>query len=393
MNSLRQPGLRWVSVSTLILLVVLCIIALWKLATRFGYVDFTGYWSATYLLHQGHNPYDPAAIMNIERTLAHSEADFVMMAWNPPTLFVFLLPLSWLSFTEAHATWFVINVIMLLTISLMLAHLYLPKGGKPLLGICLLAALFPQALIALMMGQVTLLVSLGLLSSMILINREHWFWGGFVLILTTVKPHIAFLAVPYLLLYMAYRRKWQGWLGLLVSGGICMTILFMVRPLWISDLMALLSIAPVNWGIPTIGGILSFLNVTEAGRYLVVTFLPLAWLLARSQTTVDMESAVALLTAITVPTTFYGWSYDQSILLIPIAHLFGWFLLSSSRLVKAIVLLSILISFSLNWIQRLVSTDEVYYFWLPVFWAVVYCTCFVTNRATLSIRVNAAYAK
>ena len=63
--------------------------------------------------------------------------------------------------------------------------------------------------------EATFLVLLGLVCSMILIRKEQWFWAGASLILTTVKPHMALLAVPYLLLYISYRRKWQGWLGLL----------------------------------------------------------------------------------------------------------------------------------------------------------------------------------
>ena len=383
------------SISILLLLTALCITALWKfaVATSLGKDDFIGYWSAVYQIHRNHNPYDPKEMMDVQQTLVHSGLDFVVMSWNPPTLSVFLLPLAWLSFDAARSTWLVINVILLLAANLMLARLYLPPGGRPLLGFCLLVLLFPQVLITLTMGQVTLLVLLGLVSSMILIRQGHWFWAGAALILTSVKPQIAFLAVPYLLIYMAYRRKWQGWLGLLVSGAACVVILFVFRPLWVADFLGLTSIAPTNWATPTLGGLLSFWGVTEAARYLIVVFLPLAWVLARSQSVIRLESAVALLTVITVPTTFFGWGYDQSVLLIPIAQLLGWLLLSSNRWVKAVVILGILGSFALIWIQRIMRVNEVNYFWVPIFWGVVYCIGCAVNKAALSTRAVVAHAE
>jgi hypothetical protein len=361
-------------------------------ATDLGKGDFIGYWSAVYQLHQGGNPYDSNEMMNVQQTLVHSGLDFVVMAWNPPTLFVFLLPLAWLPFAAARATWLVINLIILLSIIMILARLYLPPGGKPLLGLCALVLFFPQVLITLTMGQVTFLVLLGLLTSMILMKNGYWFLAGAALVLTSVKPQIAFLAVPYLLLYMAYRRKWQGWLGLLLSGSCCLGVVFLLRPQWITDYLNLSTFAPINWATPTIGGLLSYLGITEAARYLILVFLPLAWLLARPKSSLSMESAVALLTVITVPTSFYGWSYDQSILLIPIAQLFGWLLSSSNRWVKAVLILAMLGSFAINWIQRLNVTSEVYYFWIPIFLGFIYFMSFIVHRATLPTSADAATA-
>ncbi|MCI0561178.1 MAG: DUF2029 domain-containing protein [Nitrososphaera sp.] len=394
MKSWHLPTRQRLSIGVLLLLTLVCISALWKLAsvTVLGKGDFIGYWSAVYLLHEGHNPYDPAGMMEIQQTLIHSGLDFVVMAWNPPTLFVFILPLAWLPFIAAKATWLIVNVAILLVIIFMLAHLYLPHGGRAFLGFCLIVILFPQALVAIIMGQVTFLVLLGVVSSMMLIRKEQWFWAGASLILTTVKPHMALLAVPYLLLYMSYRRKWRGWLGLLSAAAICLITLFWFRPLWAIDFMSIFAIAPVNWATPTIGGLLSFLRLTEAMRYMVVLLLPLAWVLARQQTNVSVETAVALLTILTVPTTFYGWSYDQSILLIPIAQIFSWLLHPSHHMMRIAVIAAMLVSILINWIQRISSASEVYYFWIPLFWAVVYSICIAANKASVSTKSVAELA-
>jgi hypothetical protein len=201
MKSWHLPDRRRLSIVLLLLLIPVCVLVLWKLAsaTALGKGDFIGYWSAAYLLHEGHNPYDPAGMMEIRQTLIHSGLDFVVMAWNPPTLFVFMLPL--------------------------------------------------------------------------------------------------------------------------------------------------------------------------------------AWLFARKQSAVNLETAVALSTVITVPATFYGWSYDQSILLIPMAQIISWLLLPSHPTLRIAVIAAVLFSILLNWIQRIVNTGEVYYFWIPIFWAGVYGICLAANKA------------
>lgn len=371
-------------IAVILLLAFGCVLALWKLAlaTSLGKGDFIGYWSAVYILHEGYNPYDPARMMEIQQTIIHTGLDFVVMAWNPPTLFVFMLPLAWFSFISAKAMWFVANVVILFLVILMLAYLYIPHDSRIFFGFCFLVILFPQVLVAITMGQVTFLVLLGLVSSMMLIKSEQWFWAGASLILTTVKPHMVFLAVPYLLLYMSYRRKWQGWLGLFTAAAICFITLTLFRWLWVKDFIDSFAIAPVNWATPTVGGILSFLHISEYMRYIIILFLPLVWVLARQQTTLSVETTVALLTILTVPTTFYGWSYDQSILLIPIAQVFGWLLIPSHNRIRIAAIVAIIISILINWIQRMNNSNEVYYLWISLFWAVVYGILFVTNKAS-----------
>jgi hypothetical protein len=262
----------------------------------------------------------------------------------------------------------------------MLGRLYLPEGQRAFVAFCLFVILFPQALVAVTMGQVTFLVLLGVVGSLVLIKREHWFWAGAVLILTSIKPHMVILSVPYLLLYLAYRRRWQAWLGLVCAGLLCILILFLFRPLWVTDFMGLLKIAPVNWATPTIGGLASSLHLTESIRYIILLLFPLVWVLSRPKTRMNVETSVALLTVLTVPATFFGWSYDQSILLIPIAQIFGWLLHSSTSATKIGVIVAIMAAVVLNWIQRIVTTDEVYYLWIPLFWAVIYGICAVNLR-------------
>lgn len=133
-----------------------------------------------------------------------------------------------------------------------------------------------------------------------------------------------------------------------------------------------LAIAPVNWATPTIGGLLSYHQISEYGRYLIFLLLPLPFLLLRYQTTISMEFSVALLTVITVPITFFGWSFDQTILLIPIALIFSWVFALNNKVFYFWFTLMILIAVAVNYWQRLLNTNDVYYFWVPLFWCLIF---------------------
>lgn len=372
----RLLGRQWLSVMILLTLAVVAVSCMWKMATDhecFGKGDFLAYWSATRLLLEGRNPYDPAAMLLTERQFTHSTFDAPITADNPASLFVLMLPLALLPFTEARATWLIVNLILLLVASCLLARTYGRSTRKTLLVLGLYWAAFPQVLVGLLAGQVISLVLLGLAGSTFLVQKGKWFWAGASLIATTVKPHMAVLAVPYLLLYMAHRRKWQGWLGLAAAGAVVSLVLTALRADWPSDLMGFLPRAPVwHWATPTIGGLMSGLRMGEFWRCLVVGFLPLTWQLARRHANIQPQAAVALLTVITVPTTFFGWSYDQTVLLIPIAQIIGWLMTPARAATRALVSVSVLILIAANWVQRMMVTNEMYYLWIPVVVAILY---------------------
>lgn len=351
------------------------LLLLWNVTstTKVGANDFIGYWSATYLLHNGQNPYDPKLLEFTQHIQMQTGLNYTIMAWNPPSLFVFLLPLAWLSFTTAKFVMLLMNLIIVLATSLMLSRLYLSTSNMRLIFIYLIFAIsLPQVITGLYMGQVIFFVFLGLVSSMALIKKGQWFWAGAVLVLTSVKPHMAILAVIYLLILMAQHRQYKGWAGLIIASIACVIVLFVFRFSWINDLLGETAIAPVNWATPTIGGLLSYLHISEYGRYLIILLLPLPFLLSRYPTTISMEFSVALLTLITVPATFFGWSYDQTILLIPIAQIFNLISRLNHKTFNFWLTMTVIIALVFNYWQRLLNTIDVYYLWVPLFCCLIF---------------------
>ena len=347
-------------------------LSLWNLSstTDFGESDFRIYWSATYLLSRGQNPYDIEAIKTVQQTQTHGISNDTIMAWNPPFLFLFLLPLAWLPFVAAKFAWLVVNLLIIITAGILLIDLYLHRSSpKVKLAFLIFAIGFPAAITGLYMGQVTFLVFWGLVACMALIKKEQWFWAGTALILTTIKPHIVVLAVLYLLVYMAYQRQFKGWAGLAAAGIVGLGILLLFRSDLISNLVGETSVASGRWATSTIGGLLSYLEITEAARFLILLFVPIPFYLARHPEKFSMEFSVALLTLITVPTTIFGWSYDQTILLIPIAQVFSWLADSKYRLAMIAFILCVTIA---NYVQRVLPINEVYYVWFPLLWWIIF---------------------
>jgi hypothetical protein len=356
--------------------------------TNFGEMDFMGYWSSTYLFHNGENPYSADLMTAVQQTKVQSTLDVTIMAWNPPILFVFLLPLAWMSFTTAKFVWLLVNMTLIITAGLMLTRIYLPHTSPRVrLTFLVFAIGFPAVIAGLYMGQVTFLVFWGLVLCITLIRKEQWFWAGAVLIFTAIKPHIIVLSVIYLLVYMARHRKWQGWIGLALASVTCLIVIFLFRPGILHDLQGETVVASVPWATSTIGGLISYLGFSDLPRYLIFLLLPLPFLLAKYSETFSLESSVALLILITVPTTIFGWSYDQTILLIPIAQVFDWLSRSKHRLP---MIVCIACAMAINYYQRLVVINDTYYVWVPLFWWIIYG---IVRRDTALMDNTHAYSK
>ena len=369
---------RYQNLLAVIVLIVVCFYilnALWGIVstTEMGGGDFWGYWSSAYLLHHGQNPYDPESMARVQATQMQTGRDFTIMSWNPPTLFLIILPFSHFPIKIASFLWLITNLLLIASMAFMLINLYLHQDSTVInLGFLLFAFAMPQILTSIYAGQITILVSFGLVACMTFLKKEKWFLAGAILILTTVKPHLVVLQVIYIFVYMAYKKKFRGWAGIVFTGLTFLSILLIFRPQLINDLIGLSQIAPNQWLTPTIGGLLSFLGITELGRYLIVLLLPIPFLLARQHEKIGMEFSIAVLTLLTVPFTFFGWGYDQAILLIPIAQVVRWLYQMPSSPMKYLISILIFSGLCVHYYQKYLVINEVYYVWVPLFWCLIF---------------------
>src|SRR5690606_9276565 len=60
-------------------------------------------------------------------------------------------------------------------------------------------------------------------------------WAGLALALSTIKPQMGFLIVPFLLLWGLHAQRWRFVLWFAGVFGVLMVASFLLQPTWISD--------------------------------------------------------------------------------------------------------------------------------------------------------------
>ena len=125
MNTTRTSAASWLLRGLVMLLILSVVLSLWNLAatTDFGESDFMIYWSAAYLIRNGENPYNLELIRSVQEAQPHSKPEVTTIAWNPPFLFVFLLPFAWLPFAFAKFAWLITCLMIVISAALMLTEI------------------------------------------------------------------------------------------------------------------------------------------------------------------------------------------------------------------------------------------------------------------------------
>lgn len=348
---------------------------------RIGNGDFTGYWSASYLLAQRENFSDPLRLDQVERQLAHWTGDFTLITWNPPWLLSLLLPLTAVSFDRAVWLWLLTNITMIFVGTILAWVTFAGRAATrqrawiaPLIGFA-----FVPTLIAISQGQVNILIFFGLALFLFLESRGYLLGAGAALVLTTIKPHIVYITTPLLLLRALYRRSWRLLFGFgLAIVGLTL-ITFLLRPSFLSEYSQTTNAGNLlDWQTPTVGGIVAATWGWQGAKLMGIVILPLViiwWWYYRN----ELQSAelVPITLLISVATAPFGWSYDQVVLLIPIVQIVVWVVDGRYSRPERIALIATLIVIDLLFFyQRTHMQSEVEAFWSPLAITLVYAWAF-----------------
>lgn len=315
-------------IAVLILTVATLYLLLLKSPTRvYEATDFLGYWAAASLLAHQENPYDQEALLLLQREQGWQALE-PMYSWNPPWLHLILLPLGALSFRQAAALWFVLNPLLIGLSALLLWNVVSPRRGLAQIGVALLAAfLFSRSLHALLEGQMNTLVLLGCASFLTLALARRDLLAGAALVLVTVKPHLAYLLLPAVLLIGLLQRRWQIVIGFSVSLMVLLLLATWLAPDWGQTYITLLNVpaSPLRttaYITPTIRGLVLALTGFDSGSWLAVVslviFIALVTLRGRN---LDVPTIASLSVILGLPTAPFGWSTDQILLLLPILQI------------------------------------------------------------------------
>ena len=373
----------------LVLAIASALIVLWLRGSSYftsgwgsvGSNDYVEYWSAARLLLEGLDPYDPAAMLAIEKTAGLPGPDPILM-WNPPWTLAVVLPLALLPFELASVAWLLLQLGLILGCGIVLWRYFAPDDDRYWIGL-VLAATFVPGLIALRMGQISPWLLLGI-TGFLRAERAQGaqrarrdLLAGAALALLMIKPHVTYL---FLLaaLWWAWRnrrRHWRvliGWLAALIGASVLVSLVS--TDVFFCYLGAAAG-PPLYWAPPTIGTWLRLLFGPEHGW---LQFLPplvgglalVIWLWRRRGPWCWMDVTGPLLLASSV-TAAYGWSYDQLVLLPVVVALFSRLRFASQSRRVTVLAILVITQLLLVVMNRFRMGDE-FFIWYPLVLAGLY---------------------
>ncbi len=239
---MQRTGTRWLAVALILLVLAGDVGATYALKSRPypGANDFYSRWAGVRAFWmEGLNPYGEEASLAIQigiygRPVAEGE-DPGYFAYPFYTVFL-LAPLAPLDYAWAEAIWLVLLEAALVAALILLLDLFGWQPGPMLLGVSVLWTLFfyPAAR-GILLGQPGIAVYFLEVLALWALAKGREGLAGAALALSTIKPQMGFLFVPFLLLWGLRARRWRllGWFTGLWGGLMLLSLL--VLPSWLGD--------------------------------------------------------------------------------------------------------------------------------------------------------------
>ena len=233
--------------------------------------DFYPRWRGTRaLLLDGQDPYSEEVTLQIQKDMygrpARDDEDQVAFAY-PLYVSLLILPFSLLRYPLAQAFWLSALILTALaTLIVVLRTLDWNPHPAGLIGLALWSVLFYPTARSVILGQISIVVLALVALALWAMKSGHWLLAGCLLGLSTVKPQLVFLIVPFLLLMSSRRGNYRALVGFLSVMGILLVVTSIVLPTWIPSF---------------IGGLTSYRSYTSIYRggasplgYLVGALVP-----------------------------------------------------------------------------------------------------------------------
>jgi hypothetical protein len=332
-----------------------------------GARDFVVYWSTGKQLVHRANPYDGAAMMQIEHAAGLPAGYGALYMRNPPWGLPLALPLGILGLRFAAFLW---SLALLASLAISVRMLW-QMHGRPRSYLHWLGLSFAPALLCLFMGQTSLFALLGL----VLFLRLHStrpFLAGMSLWLCSLKPQLFLPFAVALLAWVLVTRSYKLAGGAAVAMAASCAVTFCVDPTAFADYSRMMRASGFQKELIPCLSVESRLLVSPETMWL--QYLPaglccvwaLAYFWSRRHTWDWMKdgSLVMLVSILSAP---YCWLYDQP-LAVP-ALLQGAYLTRSKLLLVILAFASLMIEVELIGGVDILSP---FYLWTAPFWLAWY---------------------
>lgn len=244
----RRPISASISPATLLALVFFGMLFLGMIAitekvftSQFpGTNDFLSRWEpARGFWLEGVNPYSDAATANIQQIIYGGRAQ----PGQDEGLFVYpfytvlmIWPLVYLPYSWAAAAIMVIMQVALILAMFSILQLVRWRPTLPFVGFALIWTLFfYPGLRGLVLGQLGLLVYLLEIVTLGALLKKQDRLAGAALALSTFKPQMGYLLIPFLLLWAIRERRWHFITSFMIVFGLLILASFLLLPSWLGD--------------------------------------------------------------------------------------------------------------------------------------------------------------
>lgn len=202
-----------------------------------GMNDFLSRWEgARSFWIDGVSPYSDTATLNIQTQIygrpAEADEDFGLFAYPMYTVF-YVAPLVGMSYAWASAVWMVVLAVCLVVGLLLLLDMLRWRPHVLMMTALVSFSVFNYySFRGLILGQPSHIVYLFTVMTLWALTKKHDRLAGVALALTTMKPQMGFLLVPFLLFWGLRMRRWSFVGAFALMWGALMAASFALQPDW-----------------------------------------------------------------------------------------------------------------------------------------------------------------
>jgi hypothetical protein len=289
---------------------------------RLAGMDYFGYWSCGRVFLAGGNCYKEESVYPVQHNQGRLEKD-TLISWNPPWMYVLMLPFLALPFMLGRILWFMLTGLALAWAA---DYFWISYGGSIRVRyISWLSILFfvPSA-VSLNLGQITPLLLVGIAGFLWFTRRRQDWLAGISLLIMSIKPQVIWLFAFFLVLWIWQERRWKILAGAVASLAVIIVISLLINPssysFYLNEIRA--GYGPHIWETPVPTTALRMLFPEH--EVLLRYFLPIVGLIIGSLLWVrwrkhfDWQQHLTPILIISVLTSPYGFTHDL-IVLLPLA--------------------------------------------------------------------------
>ncbi len=284
-----------------------------------GTHDFAAYWASGKLLLHHANPYDRAAILQLERSVGFPAGIPPLIMRNPPLALVLAIPLGVLGPRTGSLVWFLLSLSCLLASVRMVWVMH----GRPKNHLALLGYSFVPVLACLLAGQMSLLILLGLVLFMRW-HRSQPFLAGLALWLCILKPHLFLPFGVVLLVWAIATRAYRIFGGLAFAVGVSTGIVWILDPRAWAQYWEMYKGESIGTMTPCLSILLRHsISPSSVWLQFVPSVIGCVWAIGyflRHRHHWDWLKHGSPLMLVSVLVAPYSWFYDQAILVPALLH-------------------------------------------------------------------------